>query len=341
VLKLAEVLEALTRNVTKEDNSDRYPNKGEHVHHKLHEDLQKKNEDESGHCGSNRTKSISSAVNSKLRNKRVHSEIEKKDTSDDNDDESVLSPTVETSTVNEHFPHLEGDSNRLLRNQVNLRAKRSQSQRISRRITRRPPYLTDDDSFFNVSARKYCSQNVQQQDLNGNKELRLRSRSLVTNKQGNNHDRLPRKQVKLGSKRFQNQRKITRRSSYLVDDDTFVNVTALEDSSKAVEEEESYKGGKDLRSRSLATNAKRQRRSRLPRKQVMLGSKCFQSQRRSKRISRRPPYLTDDDTFFNDSARKYFSKAVKQEVFNKGDKSPRFGSLVMNTWRIDPSVLYE
>ena len=85
MLKLAEVLEALTRNVTKEDNSDRYPNKGEHVHHKLHEDLQKKNEDESGHCGSNRTKSISSAVNSKLRNKRVHSEIEDEDAYDDED----------------------------------------------------------------------------------------------------------------------------------------------------------------------------------------------------------------------------------------------------------------
>ena len=335
LLKLAEVLVALTHNVSKEDNSDRYTSKGEHVHHKLDEELQKKNEDESGHCGSNRTKSISSAVNSKLRNKRVHSEIENEDTSDDNDDESVLSSTTDFFTVNEPIPNLEGEIHRLPRNQVNLRAKRSQSQRKSSRISRRPPYLADDDAFFNVTARKYCSQNVQREESNKS------SSSLVANQRGNMYIRLPKNPVHLKGISLQSQRKprrITRRPPYLADDDAFANVTARECSSKTVEQEESNKGGKDLRSRSLATNKKRQIRGRLPSKQVMLGNKRFQNQRKSKRITRRPPYLTDDDAFFNVSARKYSSKAAQQEGFNKGNKSLRFGSLVINTWRIDPSV---
>jgi len=80
------------------------------------------------------------------------------------------------------------------------------------------------------------------------------------------------------------------------------------------------------------TNKKRLIRSTLPRKQVMLGSKRFQSQRKSRRKIRRPPCLADV------SARKYASKAVEQEESNKGGKDLRSRSLVMNTWRIDPSV---
>jgi len=328
VLKLGEVLEALAYNASKEDTSDRYRSKGEHVHQKL-EELHKKNEDESGYCGRNRRKSISSPVNNKLRNKRVHSEIENENTCDD-DDESLLSPTAETLTVNEPVPNLDREIHRLPRNQVNLRAKRSQSQRKSRRITRRPPYLADDDAFFNVTARKYCSQNVQQEESNKS------SSSLVANQRRNIYSRLlTRNQVYLRGKRSQSQRKsrrITRRPPYLADDDSFFNVTAREYSSKAVEQVESNKGGKDLRSRSLVTNKKRLIRSTLPRKQVMLGSKRFQSQRKSRRTIRRPPCLADV------SARKYASKAVEQEESNKGGKDLRSRSLVMNTWRIDPSV---